>query len=72
MMPHEMIDYFYRALDNLITYKVEVPEEFISYLNDDLNLSEAFSYMRELAKKIHKADTNSNKEIFASMLKACG
>jgi cysteinyl-tRNA synthetase len=68
----EMIDYFYRALDNLETYKVDVPEEFISYLSDDLNLSEAFSYMRELAKNIHKAKTNSNKEIFASMLRACG
>jgi cysteinyl-tRNA synthetase len=68
----ETMDYFYRALSNLDNGKVESSEEFISHLKDDLNISESVVYMRELAKNIHKSDSDADKQKYASMLKACG
>ena len=49
-----------------------VDEQFLSYLEDDLNLSEACSFMHELAKRINKSDSEDEKAILASKLMACG
>jgi cysteinyl-tRNA synthetase len=68
----ETIEYLYRSLSGLNLEKVEAPSEFINHLKDDLNTSEAFAYLRELAKNINKTDDNAEKIKLGSALKACG
>lgn len=68
----ETMDYFYRALSNIETRAVDIPEEFLDHLKDDMNISESIAYMRHLAKEIHKSDSDPEKQKYASELKACG
>lgn len=68
----DTIEYLYRALLGIEIQEAEIPEEFIQHLKDDLNTSEAFAYLRELAKSINKADNSDEKRKMASSLKACG
>lgn len=68
----DTMEYLYRSMLGIETEKAEVPKEFLAYLEDDLNTSEAFAYLREIAKNINKAYDSEEKQKLASKLKACG
>lgn len=68
----ETLEYLYRSLLGIETQDTEIPSEFIDNLTDDMNTSEAFAYLRELAKSINKSDNSEEKKNLASKLKACG
>lgn len=66
----ENLDYLYRALGDAIKIdnnKIQVPQEFLNYLEDDMNISEAFAMMHEMAKILHK---NYDSKIAEELLSA--
>lgn len=68
----DTMEYLYRSISNIDMTDADVPEEFLNHLKDDLNISEAFAYLRELAKEINKSDNAQEKQKLASKLRACG
>lgn len=68
----ETMNYLYRALENLDIEDISVPDEFVEFLKDDLNISLAISYIRDLAKQINKTEDLREKNKYGSILKACG
>ncbi len=68
----ESMNYLYRSLENIETQEVDIPTEFMKFLEDDLNITAGFSYMHNLAKNINKSDNVDEKKSYANQLKACG
>jgi len=67
----ERITYLYRSIEGLEPPGMDPTEEFINHLKDDMNMSEAFAYLGEIAKKLNKAEQISEKNKYASILKSC-
>ena len=70
----ESLDYLYRALEHHSgkADRNDIPCEFLSYLEDDLNTAGALSVMHEIAKQINKVSELSKKSVLAHQLRACG
>lgn len=74
----ESLDYLYRALDDNQSSRpkgdsvLHIDATFLSYLEDDLNMSEAFSFLHDLAKQINKSNSSDEKESLMLKLIACG
>ncbi|MBP7189741.1 MAG: cysteine--tRNA ligase [Rickettsiaceae bacterium] len=67
----EFLNYLYRSCSNLTISEIAPDDDFISFLMDDMNTSEAFSYLHEKAKEINKEPDYEKKSLLASSLKSC-
>lgn len=68
------LDYLYRSIEGLpdISHSPQLDEYFLEGLLDDLNISHAFAYMHELAKRINKETDHDNKILLQQKLKSSG
>lgn len=66
----ESLNYLYRAIGNLETTPTSPDTQFLSSLLDDMNTSEAFSFLHEKAKEINKTTDEEIRKSLASSLKA--
>lgn len=67
----ESLNYIYRAIEGVeLTLHTSPDPKFLSFLLDDMNTSEAFSYLHEKAKELNKTTDDQAKILLASNLKA--
>lgn len=67
----EALNYLYRAIGDLNeSSNVEPDPIFLSFLLDDMNISEAFSYLHEKAKELNKTTDKQAKTLLANRIKA--
>jgi cysteinyl-tRNA synthetase len=55
----KMLNYWYRAIENIEIVNDEIPSEFLDYLLDDLNTHLAIKLINDFAKQAHANDINA-------------
>lgn len=66
----ESLDYLYRAVGNIAVDNTKIDKKFVEYLLDDMNVSEALSYLHHKAKELHKTESNEERVALASLVKS--
>lgn len=66
----ESLNYLYRAVGNVAVENTQIDDNFVEYLLDDMNVSEALSYLHHKAKELYKSEVNDERIVLASSIKA--
>lgn len=67
----ESLNYLYRSIGGFDDSLNSDPDPtFLSFLLDDMNISEAFSFLHETAKQLNKTTDYTTKQILANKIKA--
>lgn len=66
----ESLNYLYRAIEDVELIPTSPDPKFVSFLVDDMNTSEAFSYLHEKAKELNKTADQLKQKTLACQIKA--
>jgi len=61
----KMLNYWYRAIENVETVNTDIPREFLNCLLDDLNTHLAIKLINDFAKQAHANDISAAQKVVA-------